>query len=342
MPRGVGQSDLPSIPVFDLGDQGPVALFHAHPAGAAALLRQGRRTYTGLGLAIGDRVSARFARRAELPYGAEVAAVAAAAQALGHRGGWLLNLSYEWGCTTGVADDPDGTGMVMRRTLDWPVHGLGRHVAVARHRAPAGPWINVTWPGFVGVLTAIAPGRFAAAINQAPMTRHGLTIVGDWLVNRRQVFRSRAIPPAFLLRQVFEECRGYDEARRVLAETPLCLPALFTLAGARAGEDCVIERLETAAFIHAAPAAVANSWLTSGLKGRPRGHLSAERHAHLCHAQLPHATAAHDGDVFSWLAPPVLNRDTRLAVVANAGTGRLVVQGWEPDGPATRVLELAA
>ena len=42
---------------------------------------------------------------------------------------------------------------------------------VARHESPAGSWLNVTWPGFVGVLTGMAPGRFSIAYNQAPIRR---------------------------------------------------------------------------------------------------------------------------------------------------------------------------
>ena len=58
------------------------------------------------------------------------------------------------------------------RTLDWPFKGLGRHIAVARMRgAGGGDFFSVTWPGYVGALTAMAPGRFAACINQAPMWR---------------------------------------------------------------------------------------------------------------------------------------------------------------------------
>ena len=59
----------------------------------------------------------------------------------------------------------------LARTLDWPFPGLGRHLEVARMRGPAGDFDNVTWPGYVGALTASAPGRFAASINQAPLWR---------------------------------------------------------------------------------------------------------------------------------------------------------------------------
>ena len=74
----------------------------------------------------------------------------------------------EWACTA-LARDDDAPWLV--RTLDWPFPGLGRHVEIALMRGAAGDFYNVTWPGFVGVLTAMAPGRFAAAVNQAPLRR---------------------------------------------------------------------------------------------------------------------------------------------------------------------------
>ena len=79
----------------------------------------------------------------------------------------LMNLCYEWGCTT-AAQDVRGQP-AMARTVDWPFMGLGRLVAVAIERTPHGPVAFVTWPGFVGAVTAFAPGRFAIAVNKAPV-----------------------------------------------------------------------------------------------------------------------------------------------------------------------------
>jgi hypothetical protein len=45
---------------------------------------------------------------------------------------------------------------------------------------------------------------------------------------------------------------------------------------------------------------------------------------------------------FSWLAAPVLNPTTRIAMVADASEGRLVAQGFEAMHPATEPLELEA
>jgi hypothetical protein len=42
------------------------------------------------------------------------------------------------------------------------------------------------------------------------------------------------------------------------------------------------------------------------------------------------------------VTPPILNRMTRLAALANAATGELLVQGWEESGPATAMFDLAA
>ena len=55
----------------------------------------------------------------------------------------------------------------LARTLDWPFPGLGRFVEIARMRGAAGEFFNVTWPGYVGVLSGLAPGRFGAGSTRA-------------------------------------------------------------------------------------------------------------------------------------------------------------------------------
>jgi hypothetical protein len=42
---------------------------------------------------------------------------------------------------------------------------------------------------------------------------------------------------------------------------------------------------------------------------------------------------------FGWLKDPVLQKDTRVAVMANPRSGRLLVQGLEKTGPVTRILD---
>jgi hypothetical protein len=225
--------------------------------------------------------------------------------------------------------------MRLVRVLDWPLDGLGAGLVAARQSGRAGAYVNLTWPGFAGVVTGIASGRFAIAVNQAPMPRAGLGPWGDWTVERIRVWQTREVPPMHLLRQVFEQCASYAEACHALTHTPIALPAIFTLAGTRAGEGCVIERTATDAHRHAAPVCVANHWLTPALKGRPRGADSAGRLA-----RMRETCRDPVDDGFGWLAPPVLNETTRMAAILDPAAGKLTARGYEADGAATAILAL--
>ena len=328
------ERSLSTVPVLEPTPPYGPGLLRVEPARAAALMRAARRCYGTPFLNLSDALSRRWARRHGVPYLAELDAVAGL---ISTPGAWMLNLCYEWGCTTGIAEAPDGRGMRMMRTLDWPLDGLGRNVVVSRQAGPAGLWFNVTWPGFVGATTALAPGRFAAALNQAPMATHGLGRIGDWALNRWRVWRSDGIPPALLLRRVFDDCADFEAAVRQLSETKLSLPAIFSLAGTERRRGVVIERLETAAHVHQAPICVTNHWLTAGLTGRSRSVHSRDR-LDMMRGRM--TAAAADG--IAWLAAPILNDTTRLAVTANAATGELTVQGFEGGAPATSVLRLVA
>ncbi|HJS30458.1 MAG TPA: hypothetical protein VJ924_00590 [Alphaproteobacteria bacterium] len=321
----------PTIPLIELGAGGPLRLLERELPRAHALLALARRRHGRPLLRLGDRVSRAWLLRTDNPYRHEILAVA---EILGAPGAIMLNMSFEWGCTSGAAPDPTGRGNRLMRVLDWPVEGLGRHVVVARNEAPVGPYFDITWPGAIGVLNAMAPGRFAAAINQAPMVRHGLTFAGDWARNRIAVWHSRALPPAHLLRQVFSTAATFAAAREMLIDTPIALPALFVLSGTRADEGCVIERLETRAFVHDGAVACANEWLSPGVHGRSRGRDNRPRREAL--ARIQQAPSGR----FVWLAPPVLNRRTRLAFTANAARGQLALLGIERQQAATHEFSL--
>jgi len=334
MEASLATQNLVSIPVLDAdaAAEPAVAALQAEPDRFALLLAQARRSYTAAGLQLADARSRHWASRSASPYAASVGAVA---QAMGRPGAYLLNYSYEWGCTTGAAADPALGGMTLLRTLDWPFDGLGRALVVVRQAAAAGPFLSVTWPGYVGVLTGLAPGRFAAAINQPPLPlpRWGRAL--GWLAARLRVGRSSALPPSHLLRLAFDSCGSFAEAVALIRRTPICLPAIFTLAGPNAGDAVVIERTEAAGFEPPEPAA-ANHWAAGpAMLGRPRNESSLGRRAAM-------ATLLERGQgwSFDWLTAPILQPDTRLAVMANPASGRLMVQGWEADGPATAVLAL--
>ena len=322
---------LPAIPLVELGAAPTAALVETETERVHALLTAARRAYSPPVLAAGDRISRRWLEKAANPYTEEIADVAAR---LPGPGGWMLNLSHEWACTSGVAPTADGQSSRLLHTLDWQMAGLGENLLAVRRHGLAGPWLDVTWPGFVGTLQGLAPGRFAAAFNQAPLRRRSGLFLADWAVQRAAFWRSRHLPPAHLLRQVFEEAVDYAEAKERLVETPLALPVIFALSGLKPDEGCIIERLETRAFVREAPVAAANHWQAAGLAGHSRG-VESEARSRLLSERLSGAESNLD-----WVVPPVLNELTRVALLAEAARGRLAVQGYEAYGPATAVLEI--
>ena len=318
---------LIKIPYVDATEGGPLTVAQVETARLMAIVTQGRQKYGTLAIGFGDVVSRLWLRRQRDALYEEIADVAGEA---GRSGAWLLNLSYEWTCTTGTGPDPSGTGNRMLRTLDWPMDGLGETVVVAKFKGKAGTYFNVTWPGFVGVVTAMAPGRFSAAINQPPFRKWTRSCWIDWAINRGRLLASKHTPPTHLLRDVFDTCATYDEAKERLTETPLAIPAFFTLSGTNPDQSCLIEREETKASVQNGPTACANHWTARDVPERYRGVDSPGR------LQMMSESRDTIADGFEWVREPILNATTRLAVVANALEGKLWVRGYERDGRVTQ------
>jgi hypothetical protein len=350
-------ADLVSIPIVDVREGGAVR--HAIEGCARAralgedclawLLPPARML-----LPVMDQLSRRWLERSRSPYVADVKAIAAA---LGFPGIWFLNGSYQW-CCTSLARDEDGVPW-LARTLDWPFPGLGRRVEIARMRGRTGEFQNVSWPGYAGVLTASAPGRFAAAINQAPLwrrTSHPWLRPYDLAANALRTWPIRFAPPDHLLREVFETCRDYGEAKQRLETVPIARPAIFTLVGCGRGERCVIERTEEGFASRAEETSAANDWLHSippweARVGATMLWTSSTAEAAACSrarrealAQWPHPLAHGN---FAWVIPPVLNPFTRVAVEMCPAEGTLRVLGYEREGgelprPVTQTCEVVA
>jgi hypothetical protein len=348
---------LVSIPIVDVRDGGPVKHAIEGRARARALRNECVDWLPRVAapfLPAMDAVTRRWLLRSRSPYAAEVHAIAGD---LGFPGIWFLNGCYQWGCTA-LAREQGGAPWLVR-TLDWPFPGLGRYLEVTRMQGAAGDFDNVTWPGYVGVLTASAPGRFAACINQAPMwrrTRRPWLRPYDIVLNAQQTWGIRSIPPDHLLREVFETCKTFGEAKHRLETTPIARPVIYILVGCQHGDRSVIERTGDDFASRDHDTRAANDWLRSQPTWEARvgaevlftrnsdeaAENSRTRHDYLAAWPRPF------GGGFGWVSPPVLNSQTRLAVEMCPATGLLYAIGYEraegrelPE-PVTLTCELTA
>jgi hypothetical protein len=289
------------------------------------------RRFSAAGLFLGDCVARSWLRRSDNPFFGELGDLATMWRAAG---AFALNACFDFSATCGVVGDGRGCFRLVR-VVDWRLDGLGRNLVLASQRGPAGPFHSLTWAGMVGVVTAVAKGRFAAAFNQPPQPMHRLGRRGDWLVNRAELWRKGGLPADHLLRRVFETAADFQAAERMLSETPLASPAFFTLVGPKPGQGCIIERTQREAAIRRGPAAVANHWCLIPLRGRSAGKDSVGRQSAM------ERLLRHPPVSLTWLAPPVLSRDTRIVAVIDPAIGTLLAQGWERGEPATRPLMIS-
>jgi hypothetical protein len=335
-------STQPSIPLLDARAD-PIAQPDAARELQMAILGRFKPLATPF-LPLADRIARRWLARAGSPYLDELDAIAART---GLAGVYATNVSYEYACTVLAQSDGPSAAPMLRRTLDWPFPGLGRHAVAAWRAGPAGEFLDLTWPGFVGVLTALAPGRFAAAINQAPLYRRTEAAAlrgADYVLNLvRTLSRERGLPPAHALRRVFETAPDFAAALAALRDVEIARPALFTLIGPQPGEMAVIERRERDATVLLGPGAVANDWREPRPGWEPRPCALEDRRLDSVARCAAITANVGAGEPFGWVAPPVRNWNTRLAVEINVGEGLLRAQGYEPVGddalPATRPCE---
>jgi acid ceramidase len=151
----------------------------------------------------------------------------------------LGNLYYEAfrqliGCTAFACDTPDGP--IHARNLDWWTEDriLARLTCVVRvHGAAAGPYELVSWPGFIGALSGLAPGRFAISLN-AVISSERPTL---------------APPIVLLIRHALETCGTFAEAVELLERAPIAADCLLLMTGTKPGEMAVVERTSTRAAV---------------------------------------------------------------------------------------------
>ncbi len=282
------------------------------------------------GTDIGDLVVANFAY--------ELAMAAQVAESIWEKMKKLRGL----GCTAGATWSRE-EGMIHLRTLDWPLAGLGKSAVVFHMiNAPAGDFYNIAFPGFVGVLTGFAPGRFSASINYA--TPDSVPSFG-W-------------PPSHLLRHVFEECGSYSEALQTLKGTLTGSPALITLVGTKRNEAAIIEcsgrRNRVFGMAKSQPIAISNDYLSGDLRNarndlgpkaiRPNEQAPEQdifapdrRNSMLKRLKATPLTSAKSAQKLI-NAHPIKNTETKVQVTMAPRSGSLVVYGMEGR---KRVSELA-
>ena len=333
MARPVETEHLVRIPVHRVGAAFPMETLEREEARAHTLIDDAAGHLPRAALKALDAISRRWLAKQDSDYLPEIDAIA---RRLARPGAYFLSVNYEWGCTCKVAPSPDHKSARLVRVLDWLMPGLGREIVAARVAGAAGPFTTLTWPGYTGLLQGMAPQRFSAALNQAPMRNPLGSFHLDWAVNRARVWKMPHLTPAHLLREVFETAGSFEEARRMLIERPIATPAIFSLAGVRPSETAVIERTETEARVHEGGNVAANHWQAAGWRGHSRGNDSAGRACRM------HAVSTEFDPEFRWLVPPLLNRNTRLVMIADAAQGRLAARGIEAYRPATETLELAS
>ncbi len=321
--------ELPGILVCDVGANFPMEIAECVGEQGYELLSTATEKVPSAVLRLLDRVSRHWLVRNNSLYLEEIEALANLSRSPGL---YYLNLDYEWGCTTAARPGRNGHGAVLQRTLDWNVNGIGRHIVAARIANPLGNWVSLTWPAFTGVIQAFAPGRFAAAINQpTPARRFGVRPL-DRLLAKTRVWGSRSIQPIHLLRRVFETAPDYATARAVLETTPITTPVIFTLAGIHADQTIVIERRPAQARI-IDDAFAANEWRAN--EWRSGQHAAFQNAARL--AAMRRTSADWDLSL-GWVGWPLLNDETRLAMMADPANGHLLARGYEAGKAATKIL----
>jgi acid ceramidase len=144
----------------------------------------------------------------------------------------LCNFYYDilklvLGCTAFAVDT--GDGVLHARNLDWWTENaaLARYTTVCHFvGGSAGEFTTIGWPGFMGVFSGVAAGRFAVSLNAVLSLEPAIA----------------APPVVLLLRNVLEEALSFDQALAVLSSTLIPCDCLLLLTGTRPGELVVIER----------------------------------------------------------------------------------------------------
>ncbi len=148
----------------------------------------------------------------------------------------MLQLAYEFfTCCTSILVKQDNK-VFHFRSMDWEMEFLKPitiNVLFSKNNEVL--FKGTTWPGYVGLLTAMRPHEYAISINYRRLNEsffkniyYGLT--SCW-------------PISFLVRHVLTQCSNYKEAKFILQEAQLMAPVYITLSSKNSGTIITRDRL---------------------------------------------------------------------------------------------------
>jgi hypothetical protein len=117
---------------------------------------------------------------------------------------------------------------VLARNLDWAwPETLGHHTIIVRFRKRQHEYYAVTFPGFVGVLSAMSPGKWAITVNMAPQ------VISPKVVK---------LPALMLTRRACDSSRSYNSLVKNILRMDTQTSFFVHIIGTRKTEHCVIEK----------------------------------------------------------------------------------------------------
>lgn len=166
----------------------------------------------------------------------------------------FYNIFYEvfTVCTSVVAQDPSGK-LYHARNLDfglfigwdpknktWEITSVLRPAIINLNWQKGGKTVfkSVHFAGYIGILSAISPGKFTLTMNERFRLDGGYIGIIEWLIKGKDAGSWMG----FLTRETMETAQSYEEAQNMLAKTKMLAPAYFILGGNSSDKACVITR----------------------------------------------------------------------------------------------------
>jgi len=226
----------------------------------------------------------------------------------------LQDINFSW-CTSCVKYTTMH-GMIHMRNMDWPLERLEEGTVILNYKnALAGDFKTITWPGFSGVISGVAKGRFSASINMNAIDNS---------------FDVGGKPVAFILRDAFEKCRTCKNALDYISNQRVMAPAFVHLAGIKKSEHYVIDLNPNQTHIwyphefHMDPFAIANHDLDDKSYEDEYYEMDSEERRKFI---VKKAKSVHSPKTaLSVLKkPPVMNEETKQSMVLLPKTGQILL-----------------